>query len=155
MSKKEREIWEFEMDFKKYFCYCSYLVYLSNDDIISSRTGLKTGVKNDISWSEIGSGFWRTGRHAPTKNSHEYPPPPTPTSSPRHRFVSFGFVIFSWPLFGLVRLSLTWLSFNSVYHSRLVRCSEDLQGFNERVTLHAQTIVLQYYLPEIVYRVFL
>ena len=35
-------------------------------------------MKNDISWSEIGSGFWRAWRHAPTKNSQEYPPPPPP-----------------------------------------------------------------------------
>ena len=40
---------------KKTFCWCSNL---SNDDIISWRTGLKMGVKNDIFWSEIGSGFW-------------------------------------------------------------------------------------------------
>ena len=31
------------------FCWCSNL---SNDDIISKRPGLKTGVKNDIIWSE-------------------------------------------------------------------------------------------------------
>ena len=34
---------------------------LSNDDIISSKQGLKTGVKNDIFWSEIGSGFREPG----------------------------------------------------------------------------------------------
>ena len=34
---------------------------LSNDDIISSKPGLKTGVKNDIFWSEIGSGFREPG----------------------------------------------------------------------------------------------
>ena len=33
MSKKENEICELEIDFKKSFCFCSYL---SNDDIISS-----------------------------------------------------------------------------------------------------------------------
>ena len=56
MSKKESEICELEMDFKKSFCYCTNL---SNDDIISfKRPGLKTGAKNDIFfYSEIGSGF--------------------------------------------------------------------------------------------------
>ena len=34
---------------------------LSNDDIISLRPGLKTGVKNDIFCSEIGSGFGELG----------------------------------------------------------------------------------------------
>ena len=33
------------------------------------------GVKNDIIWSEIGSGFGEPGGTAPTKNSQEYPPP--------------------------------------------------------------------------------
>ena len=42
---------------------------------LSARsTGLKTGVKNDIFWSEMKSGFERTPRHAPTENSQEYPP---------------------------------------------------------------------------------
>ena len=39
----------------------------------TGATGLKTGVKNDIFWSEIGSGFERTQRYTPTKNSQEYP----------------------------------------------------------------------------------
>ena len=31
------------------------------------RPGLKTNVKSDINWSEIGSGsIWRTGWHTPT-----------------------------------------------------------------------------------------
>ena len=34
---------------------------LSNDEIISQRPGLKTGVKNDIFWSEIGSGCGEPG----------------------------------------------------------------------------------------------
>ena len=61
MSKKEREICEFEMEFKKYFFCCRS--NLSNDDIITEipvlkteigfyRPGLKTGVKNDIIWSK-------------------------------------------------------------------------------------------------------
>ena len=39
--------------------------------------GLKTGVENDIFWSEIELGFGEpaiTGRYTPTKNSQEYPP---------------------------------------------------------------------------------
>ena len=41
MSKKEREICEFEMDFKKaFFCYCSNL---SNDDIISFKARSENG----------------------------------------------------------------------------------------------------------------
>ena len=35
---------------------------------------MKTRVKNDIFWSDIGSGFGGTGQHTPTKNSQEYPP---------------------------------------------------------------------------------
>ena len=48
------------------YCYCSIL---SNDDIISSRSGLKTGVKNDVFWSEI-------GRHASTRIPWSTPSPP-------------------------------------------------------------------------------
>ena len=66
MNKKERVIYESEVDFKKCFIYSN----LTNDDIISYRPGLKTGVEIDIFW-------W----HLPTKNSQEYPPrasyPPT------------------------------------------------------------------------------
>ena len=37
----------------------------------------KTGVKNDIFWSETGSSvrIWRTGRYTHTKNSQKYRPP--------------------------------------------------------------------------------
>ena len=66
MSKKERETCELEMDFKKSLLLPSSL---SNDDIISSRSGLKTRFKNDVFWSEI-------GRHTSTKNSLKHPPPP-------------------------------------------------------------------------------
>ena len=90
----------------------------------------------------IGSGFWRTWRHAPTKNSQEYPPPPPPrlllAIVPFHLVLLF----FRDPFSALLDSLSRDFRFNSVYHSRLVRCSEDLQGFNERVTLHAQTIVL-------------
>ena len=60
MNKKERVIYEFEVDVKKCFI-CSNL---TNDDIISYRPGLKTGVEIDIFW-------W----HLPTKNSPGIPPP--------------------------------------------------------------------------------
>ena len=41
MSKKERKIYEFEMDSKKCFCCCSNLC---NDDIIYQRPGLRIGI---------------------------------------------------------------------------------------------------------------
>ena len=71
MCKKEKETCAFEMDFKKCLLFSAVL---SNDDIISLKPGLKTGVKNDIFWSEIGSGF---GEPAGT------PPPRIPRSTPR------------------------------------------------------------------------
>ena len=59
MSKNEREICEFEMGLKNFFCLRSNL---SNDDIISAwRPDLKTVVENDIFWSEIKSGFGEPG----------------------------------------------------------------------------------------------
>ena len=64
MSKKESEICKFEMDLKN-FCLRSNL---RNDDIITAyRSGLKTGVGNDIFWSgeDLGNG----GGHTPTENS--------------------------------------------------------------------------------------
>ena len=36
--------------------------------------GLKTGVENDIFWSEIGSGSGEPGGTPPPKNFQEYPP---------------------------------------------------------------------------------
>ena len=58
MKRKETEICEFEMDFKKYFCRRSNL---SNDGIISQRQGLKMDVKNNIFLPEMGSGFGEPG----------------------------------------------------------------------------------------------
>ena len=85
------------MDFKKSFC-CSF--NLSNDDIISvlckhvmlhfvtnsrfeneygfQRPGLKTGVENDIFWSEMRVRIWRTGRQSPTVRIPRSTPPPLP-----------------------------------------------------------------------------
>ena len=100
---------------KNHFCRCSYLVYLSNDDIISWGPGLKTGVKSDISWSETGSGFWRTGR-TPTKNSQEYPLPPPPrlllAIVPFHLVLLF----FRDPFSALLDYLSRDFRFNSVYH---------------------------------------
>ena len=42
MSKKEREIYEFEMDFTKSSAIFYCCPYPSNDDMISSKPGLKT-----------------------------------------------------------------------------------------------------------------
>ena len=41
------------------------------------RLGLKTGVKNDILWSEIGSGFEELGGTPPPRNPRSAPPPGT------------------------------------------------------------------------------
>jgi len=39
-----------------------------------AKQSLKTDVKRDMFWSEIGSGFGElTGRHNLTKNSQKYP----------------------------------------------------------------------------------
>ena len=52
INKEEREMCEFEMDFKKSFCPRSNRSnHTGNDDIISQRPDLKTGVKNGIFWS--------------------------------------------------------------------------------------------------------
>ena len=67
INKKEREMCEFEMDYKKSFCPPSNRSnHTGNDDIISQRPDLKTGVKNGIFWFEIGSGFGKPGgTHTP------------------------------------------------------------------------------------------
>ena len=59
ISKKEREIREFEMDLKNFFCLRSNL---RDDDIISAyRSGLKTGM--DLVWSGLKTGFLRHRPH--------------------------------------------------------------------------------------------
>ena len=70
MSKKEKEICEFEWILRNIFCCC---FNLSNDDIISYRPGLKTAVKNNIFWSEIGPGFGEPGG-TPHQEFPEVPP---------------------------------------------------------------------------------
>ena len=56
------------------FCCCSNL---SNNGIIFQRPGLKTGVKNDIFWSEIGSGFGEPGDRPPPRILRSTPSPGT------------------------------------------------------------------------------
>ena len=47
---------------------------LSNDGIISQRPGLKTEVKNNIFWPEMGLGFLGTSRHTPSRIPRSTPP---------------------------------------------------------------------------------
>ena len=56
------------------FCCCSNL---SNNGIIFQRPGLKTGVKNDIFWSQIGSGFGEPGGRPPPRILRSTPSPGT------------------------------------------------------------------------------
>ena len=74
MSKKERDVCEFEWNLRKLFCCCSNL---SNDDGPNYlharfengygfyRPGLKTGVENDIIRSDLESGFGEPGGTPP------------------------------------------------------------------------------------------
>ena len=84
MSKKERDVCEFEWNLRKRFCCCSNL---SNDDGPNYlharfengygfyRPGLKTGVENDIIRSDLESGFGEPGGTPP-------PPPRIHRSTP-------------------------------------------------------------------------
>ena len=84
MSKKERDVCEFEWNLRKLFCCCSNL---SNDDGPNYlharfengygfyRPGLKTGVENDIIRSDLESGFGDPGGTPP-------PPPRIHRSTP-------------------------------------------------------------------------
>ena len=57
MSKKERVICEFDIDFKKSFCCRSNLSNADNNIIIIvflPMPGLTTRVENDMFWCEIG-----------------------------------------------------------------------------------------------------
>ena len=71
MNKKESVICEFEMDFKKSFCWrsnlsniCIIFVHVMRMLHFVTTPGLKTGVEHDIR---------RKGRHTPTKYSLENP----------------------------------------------------------------------------------
>ena len=77
MSKKEREICEFEMDWI-FFCLRSNL---SNDNIISAqRPGLKTGVENYTFWGLNWLGFEEPGDTSPPMIPRSTPPPGGPPS---------------------------------------------------------------------------
>ena len=87
MSKKGKEISEFEMDLNNFFCLRSNL---SNDNIISGykRPGLKTGMDfRVLVWkrvwkikflSEIGSGSEEPGGTPASRILKSTPPPPPP-----------------------------------------------------------------------------
>ena len=64
------------MDLRNLFCWRSNV---SNDDIISERRGLKTGVTNDIFLIYNRIRIWGTGRYTPTKKFQWYSPPPLST----------------------------------------------------------------------------
>ena len=67
INKEEREMCEFEMDFKKSFCPRSNRRnHTGNDDIISQRPDLKTGVKKGIFLVLNRVRIWKTGRHTHT-----------------------------------------------------------------------------------------
>ena len=68
MSKKEREICEFEMDLKYFFSIRSNL---SNEGQVWKRVWKITFF---LVWNR-GSG-WITRQHTPTKNSQKHPPGP-------------------------------------------------------------------------------
>ena len=70
INKEEREMCEFEMDFKKSFCpRPNRSNHTGNDDIISQRPDLKTGVKKGIFLVLNRVRIWKPGRHTHTKNS--------------------------------------------------------------------------------------
>ena len=71
IRKRDRVICEFEMDFKKSFCWRSNL---TDDNIISAYSKSEArSLENDksLAWNRFR--MWRTGRHTPSKNSQEYP----------------------------------------------------------------------------------
>ena len=98
MNKKERVIWEAEVDFKKSFCWRSNV---SNDIIISAYARSENGYgfyedrsgngceKKTTFWSGNRGRIWRTGWHTPTTNSEEYPPPVKFTSVTSSVVLSF------------------------------------------------------------------
>ena len=57
IRKKEREICKLEMDWRILFLRSKLIVF-------AQRPGLKTGMENDIFWSEMGSGFGDRAAHS-------------------------------------------------------------------------------------------
>ena len=74
MWKKKEKYANSKRLLRKLFCSCSNL---SNDEIISLRLGLKTGVKSNNFWSETGSGFGEPIGPPPRRipRSTSLPPP--------------------------------------------------------------------------------
>ena len=76
INKNKIAIWEFQMDFKKSFCWH---FDPNNNDIIYflvDRSENGWGKWHVLVWNKFR--IWRTGQHTPTKNSQGYPPPPPP-----------------------------------------------------------------------------
>ena len=74
INKNKIAIWEFQMDFKKSFCWH---FDPNNNDIIYflvDRSENGWGKWHVLVWNKFR--IWRTGQHTPTKNSQGYPPPP-------------------------------------------------------------------------------
>ena len=57
IRKKEREICKLEMDWRILFLRSKLIIF-------AQRPGLKTGMENDIFWSEMGSGFGDRAAHS-------------------------------------------------------------------------------------------
>ena len=74
INKNKTAIWEFQMDFKKSFCWH---FDPNNNDIIYFLVD-----RSENGWGKwhflVCNKFriWRTGQHTPTKNSQGYPRPP-------------------------------------------------------------------------------
>ena len=62
-----------------------------------SGSGLKRGMKNNIFWSEIGSGFWEPCDTPPPKILGISPPQSRHTSKPNFSNTKWAFVILSHP----------------------------------------------------------
>ena len=72
---------------------------LSNDDlVISASRGLKTGVENDIFWSEIGSAFRQPGGTPRQKIPEVHPPGLRSSFFPVFSYIIFYFIQLHGPL---------------------------------------------------------
>ena len=71
INKNKIAIWEFQMDFKKSFCWH---FDPNNNDIIYFLVDRSENGWGFLVWNKFR--IWRTGQHTPTKNSQGYPPPP-------------------------------------------------------------------------------
>ena len=73
INKNKIAIWEFQMDFKKSFCWH---FDPNNNDIIYFLVDRSENGWGFLVWNKFR--IWRTGQHTPTKNSQGYPPPGPP-----------------------------------------------------------------------------